>query len=143
MSLLDETHSDIAWRKLGYFYIFDQDSNEQCIFGDRAGIRAFISELRSYGNSKFFQHLGAHDHIGPYMYLELRTSDCAGIHEGLIQGLPEDFLKLAVLIESELAVLDASNTIIIEHFGANNSVPLKLSVKPDGFDPASMDWANI
>lgn len=130
--------SSAAWRKLGFFYDFDEESNVQRIFGDKTGIRAFIAELVSYGNSKYHQHIGAHDHLGPYMYLELRTCSCTGIDEGLIHGMPKDFLTLADLIEKELST-HSSTTIVIKDFGTTNSIPLCITVSPDGFDPSSMD----
>lgn len=135
----EENPSTQAWRKLGFYYDFDQGSKTQCIFGDNNGIHRFINELLSYGNSKYFQLSGAHDHLGPYSYLELRTCECAGIKEGLIHGTPTDFLKLAKLIEEELLSQESTNKICINNFGSADSVPLVISVMPDGFDPSSFD----
>lgn len=135
----EEDPSAQAWRKLGFYFEFDQESKSQRIFGDNNGINRFLNELRSYGNSSYFQHLGAHDHLGPYMCLELRTCECRGIEEGLIHGTPSDFVKLAKLIEEELLALDPPDTIRISSFGSVYSVPLVISVMPDGFDPSSLD----
>ncbi len=128
----------VRWRELGFYFDFDHDTQEQCIFGDQKGLEAFVAEIRSYAISPFNTEHN-HDHLGPYMNLELRTATPAALGEGLIQGLPEDFLKLALEVESKIQIVKSGESFTSDYYGKSNGVELKFLVQPCGFDPSSLD----
>lgn len=139
MNVRKEEISARRWKELGFYYEFDESTKAECIYADRKGVSAFIEELRSYGNSKYFTEVGAHDHLGPYMALELRTCSCAGFEANLIHGLPDDFKRLAEEIERRMELVEVGGFLRLDNFGSESEVSLKIVLQPNGFDPSSMD----
>lgn len=126
------------WRELGFYFEYDDKAQEICIFADEKGFREFIEVIRSYGTDPNTEEVG-HDHLGPYYNLTLQTSTTALCGPDFIQGMHEDFLKLASEVESKLGKLKTGESFISEHFERTGSVTLRFIQQQPEFDPSTLD----
>jgi hypothetical protein len=139
--LKDQTREE--WRTLGFHYDREDSTKLWRLSGSRVGLLRFAELLDLYVANPRNQLLSEHEHYGPYSYLEVMTWQDAGIDDHSIHGSLEDLERLGVLIRSTVEQLRPGQSAEIrEHFAADSNYGLMLSLRNDGFDPASLD-ANL
>jgi hypothetical protein len=136
--LLDQTRRE--WRQLGFFYDWSDERNEWRIVGTRSGLSALADRLRLYASNPRNAALSEHEHLGPYMYLKITTARDRRIDADGIHGSLSDVLALATLIQAAVEGLDPSrHARICSEFSTSSLGGIRLELRPDGFDPASVD----
>jgi hypothetical protein len=126
------------WRSLGIYY--ERNESQWLLIGSRPGMRRFCGLLRECGRDSQKGDIGMHQHFGPYMYLELITWEKPAIGDHGIYGRPDDFERLAALIEEKLAAAKTGNTFLLDQeYSAENTFTLKFEIREDEIDPASLD----
>ena len=126
------------WRELGFFY--EGKNGEWRLVGSKDGLLKFRDLLLEYVKDPRNATISEHEHYGPYMYLEITTSQKADINEHCIEGTLFDLERLAHLIDTELARATPGALIDVGKKYCSNGI-LRLEVKESGFDPASADNA--
>jgi hypothetical protein len=109
------------WRELGFYYYQDNNSKEWLLRGSRGGLMRFADLLRQYVGDPRNRKLSEHDHLGPYMYLEIGTWNRPEITEHWIAGTLDDLNR--------------------HDYAPDSPYELVLEVCDDGFDPAKADPA--
>lgn len=128
------------WRELGFFYDRDDAAKTWRLVGSRAGLLRFRDLLLAYSSGERNDLESEHEHYGPYMYLEIMTWHEAGFDEHAIRGPLPELNRLANLIESKIAAVQAGATIMIQsEYSPGSPYALVLEVREDGFDPAEAD----
>jgi hypothetical protein len=128
------------WRELGFFYDRNDETKEWLIRGSRQGLLAFAKILEDYSRNPNRRTLSEHDHLGPYMYLEIGTWNSRVIDDHWIAGTQEDLAALAVLIREHLAKAQSGNLIQLrEAYAPVSLYELVLEICGDDFDPAKAD----
>ena len=74
------------WRKLGFFYDFDDTPGEWRLRGSRAGLANFVRIVRYYAACSLSGQVSEHIHLGPYSYLKIGTAERAEITSKWIAG---------------------------------------------------------
>ena len=132
------------WRKLGFFCELDDEKKNWHLTGSRAGLLYFPDLLLGYVNDPQNGASGTQKHYGPYGSLEIMTYPDAGIDGNAIRGSLDDLTRLAELVEAKLATAEVGSPIVIrEEFAPQARYSLVLDVRPDGFDPSSMDRVSL
>jgi hypothetical protein len=130
------------WQQLGFFYDRDDQARTWTLTGSRAGLLRFSDALRAYVTDARNAQISEHEHYGPYMYLKVMTSPDAAVDKEGIRGSLSDLARLATLVESKLASVQAGERVRIQdEFASNSSYELILDVRQDAFDPSSADPA--
>jgi hypothetical protein len=128
------------WRALGFFYDRDDETKEWLIRGSRAGLLGFAHTLLEYSTDPLRQQLSEHDHLGPYMYLEIGTWSARVIDDHWIAGAPEDLSVLSALIAERVAKAREGDVLKLrEAYAPASPYELRLEVCGDDFDPATAD----
>lgn len=128
------------WRRLGFHYDRDDSAREWLLTGSRSGLLRFRDLLLEYAAKPGNSLRSEHEHYGPYSYLEVMTWNEAGIDNHAIYGSLDDIRRLALLIEERIASANPGATIVIsDEYTKAPAYSLVLSVREDGFDPASAD----
>lgn len=130
------------WNQLGFYYDFDDriSVNQWRIYGSISGLNKFAQFLFDYANNEANRQLSEHDHLGPYSYLKIMTSDKATLTEDYFTGTIDDIKCLSELISKKLSVKKAGQTFNIEkEYGVDNTVSVKFFIMDDSFEPYSMD----
>ncbi len=136
--LNEQTRSE--WRKLGYYYCYDDGVSTWFVRGSRCGLEQFCCDVRNYAADSNHSGISEHEHYGPYSYLKLVTWNEAKITADGIYGRLEDFVRLAQVIERKCSQADTGATIAIENeYSRHNEARLALTIMKDDFDPASED----
>ena len=132
------------WRELGFFCELDDHKRTWTLTGSRAGLLYFPDLLLGYVNDPENATDGTHKHYGPYGSLEIVTWPEAGIDSQAIRGSLAALTHLAELVEVKLASAEPGSPISIrEEFAPDSRYTLLLDVRPDGFDPASVDSEHL
>jgi hypothetical protein len=144
MSPSEETNRQTAeeWRELGFYYFFNHDSARWILSGSKFGLQKFAHLVSSYASDPRNEGLSEHEHIGPYMYLEIMTWSEAKITSHAIAGTLPELFRLAKLISEAASNSQVGDQITIDSEYSNiNEATLVLEVQADDFDPASADSA--
>lgn len=131
------------WRELGFYFDYDESSKTLNIHGDRTGLTKFSSLLLAYTSNPSNAELSEHDHMGPYMSLEIRTGKALKIHESCIEGTIDDFRMLSQFLEDQLSHSDSGQSFSFRNEDDASSSLLCFHLHPNGFDASSldcMDW---
>jgi hypothetical protein len=130
------------WRELGFFYDRDDETKEWLIRGSRAGLFGFARTLREYSKNPRRQQLSEHDHLGPYMYLEIGTWSARVIDDHWIAGTLEDLSVLSALITERVSKAKEGDVLMLrEAYAPASPYELRLEARGDEFDPAAADKA--
>ena len=129
----------LQWKELGFYYLVDEKEMVWTLRGDRAGLLKFVNSLREYAKNPVNHVIGEHEHFGPYFYLKVTTRSFASITDDGLTGMPEDFLKLASLIERYLATPAQKSFVIGKDFAPTATFSIRFEIEEDGFDPSSAD----
>jgi hypothetical protein len=130
------------WRELGFFYDRDDETKEWLIRGSRAGLLEFSRVLLEYSKNPRRQQLSEHDHLGPYMYLEIGTSSAPVIDDHWIAGPLEDLGVLSALVTERVSRAKEGDVVRLrEAYAPTSPYELRLEVCGDEFDPAAADKA--
>lgn len=128
------------WRELGFFYELDDKTKEWRIRGSRAGLLRFVQILRDYSKNPRRRRLSEHDHLGPYMYLEVGTWNEPVIDGHWIAGTPDDLSNLSILISEQVLRANKGAPLRFrDQYSPGSSYELVLELADDEFDPASAD----
>jgi hypothetical protein len=128
------------WRRLGFFYEIRDEDHLWYLAGSRDGLRRFHAILIDYANNPQYGEISAHEHYGPYMYLEIMTWGRPGIDDHSIFGRKEDIQRLAEIFMSKLKSTSAGNHFIIGNdYAPDIDYSILVEVKEDEFDPALLD----
>lgn len=129
-----------TWRKLGFFYESRDEDRLWFLAGSKKGLLKFHDILISYVRDPQYNEISAHEHYGPYMYLEIMTWSKPGINNHSIYGSKEDLQRLA-----EIFIYRLRETAVGHHFtigsdyAADSEYSILVEVKEEGFDPALLD----
>jgi hypothetical protein len=130
------------WRRLGFFYDYDDSSRAWIVRGSRAGLGLLCSELRAYARNPAHAPESEHEHYGPYSYLKLVTWPEAKIVADGVYGRLDDFERLAGIIEAGLHTMVHGEELRIDsEYSTRNDSVLVIKLEPDDFDPAACDPA--
>jgi hypothetical protein len=128
------------WRKLGFFYDKDSQLKEWRLVGSRQGLSRLVDILDRYAANPVNKTLSEHEHLGPYMYLEIGTWSEPVITDHWIAGTLGDLSRLAAIIRKFLDTAGTGDALKVrELFSPASDYELILLVREDGFDPASAD----
>jgi hypothetical protein len=128
------------WRELGFFYDYDQKLKTWHIVGSRSGLMRFCDLLLSYSDNLKNNELSEHEHYGPYMYLEVMTSEKPGIDAHCIRGTLSDIRRLANLVSSRLREVREGDVFTIgKEYDERALSVISFELKDPDFDPASAD----
>jgi hypothetical protein len=130
------------WRELEFFYDRDDAAKQWMIIGSREGLLKFANIISAYSRNPRNQQVSEHDHLGPYMYLEIGTWKQPIINEHWIAGTLDDLSRLATLIARRVSQAKEGDTFgVRSDFAPGEPYELFLRLESDGFDPASADEA--
>jgi hypothetical protein len=130
------------WRELGFFYYRDDETEEWLMRGSHAGLLGFARILLEYSKNPRRQQLSEHDHLGPYMYLEIGTASARVIDNHWIAGTLEDLSVLSALITERVSKAKEGDVLRLrEVYAPDSPYELRLEVCGDEFDPATADKA--
>ncbi len=136
--LNEQTRQD--WRELGFFYDYDKQEKLWRLIGSNSGLIKFCDLLDAYVADKRNEKLSEHEHYGPYMYLEIMTWNEAAITDHAIQGQLNQLRSLSQLCRNKLMNARIGDRIIIDsEYSDKNTASLSLEIRPDDFDPPSID----
>lgn len=130
------------WRELGFYFDYEESSKTHNIHGDRIGLTKFSNLLLDYASNPLNAEVG-HDHIGPYMSLEIRTGKALKIHESCIEGTINDLRMLSQFLQDQLSDSDSGQSFSFQNEDDASSSLLCFHLHPNGFDSSSldsMDW---
>lgn len=128
------------WRNLGFFYDINDEEKSWHIIGTKQGLLKFYNLLVDYIKDPQHDEISAHEHYGPYMYLEIMTWEKAYINDHAIQGRMEDLQRLAEIFKSKLSdALVGHHFIIGREYSSDSDYSICVEVMEDGFDPALFD----
>ncbi|MEO8908865.1 MAG: hypothetical protein ABI408_01385 [Gemmatimonadaceae bacterium] len=141
---LTDEQIEQQWRKLGFFCECDNQAKTWTHTGSRAGLLYFPDLLLGHVNDPRYAEDGAREHYGPYGSLEIMTYPEPGFDSHVMRGSLIDFARLAELVEGKLATAEAGSPIKIrEEYAHGSPYTLVLDIRPDDFDPASADRAQL
>lgn len=144
MDLKEDTR--LEWRELGFFYERDDDLKEWRLSGSRAGLLGFARILLNYSRNRRRQQLSEHEHLGPYLYLEIGTWNERVIDGHWIAGTLEDLNVLSFLVTQEVSAAKPGDVLRLRNaYAPGSPYELRLEVCGDDFDPAAADemgWAH-
>jgi hypothetical protein len=130
------------WRDLGFFYDRDDNSKAWRIVGTRAGLVAFGRALSHYASNPKNDAVSEHQHLGPYMYLEIGTCAEPEITDHWIAGPLQNLASLASLVERGARELNVGAALSLRSaYAPRSPYDLILELRADGFDPAKEDAA--
>jgi hypothetical protein len=128
------------WRDLGFFYERNDERKEWRLIGSHSGLLRFCDLLINYAANSLNEAQSEHDHYGPYMYLKVMTWTEPGMDGNAIYGTLQDLRRLAGIIEGKLQDTRTGSVLRIQkEFADSCEYCLVLSVRDEGFDPASAD----
>lgn len=128
------------WRELGFYYDRDDETKIWNIYGDRSGLNNLCVIIEEYISTKENEGLGEHEHLGPYQYLKIVTSNEPMITKQGIFGSFSDLKSFAKLFKSKLDQGSVNGQFTIgNEFAKSCEYWMVFHVMPDGFDPVSMD----
>lgn len=128
------------WRNLGFFY--EKRDNDRLWFlaGSKEGLLRFYDILTGYVRDPQYNEISAHEHYGPYMYLEIMTWKKPGIDRHSIHGSKQDLQMLADIFISKLRETSVGHHFVIgSNYTSDNEYSILVDVKEEGFDPALLD----
>ncbi len=128
------------WRKLGFFYESRAEDRLWFLAGSKEGLLKLHDILTGYVRDPQYNEISAHEHYGPYMYLEIMTWTKPGINDHSIHGSIEDLQRLAEIFISKLRNTAVGNHFVIgSDYAADSEYSILVEVKEEGFDPAFLD----
>jgi hypothetical protein len=128
------------WRELGFFYCCDDAARQWRLSGSVAGLLRFAEIAEQYSAEPTSAQISEHEHIGPHAYLELLTSQDAGIDSHAIHGSPQDIARLAQLVRQKLATAKPGDQIAIgPEYAEDTEYSIIFDVRDPSFDPSSED----
>ena len=100
----------------------------------------FHDILIDYVRDPQYNDISAHEHYGPYMYLEIMTWAKPGVNNHSIHGSKEDLQRLAEIFTSKLSETSVGHHFVIgSDYADDSEYSIFVEVKEEGFDPASLD----
>lgn len=128
------------WRELGFFYEYDKEKNLWLLVGSRNGLLNLSKLLKNYASKMNNNQLGEHEHLFPYSYLTIVTSEKPQITDYGIFGSLSDLLNLADIISEKLKDSNVGDLIQVgDEYSKDTETQLFLQVKEEDFDPSSED----
>lgn len=132
------------WRELGFFYDVDDETRQWRLVGSRTGLLRFAELLDRYVADPANGLEGEHEHYGPYMYLEVMTSKNPSIDDHSIHGTLTDLARLASITRTRVSnALPGQTVVIKDDYAGEAQYSLVLQLRPDDFDPSSVDAALV
>ena len=127
------------WRKFGFFYDVRDEERLWFLAGSRDGLLRFYDILMCYARDPRYNEISAHEHYGPYMYLEIMTWTKPGIDGHSIHGTKDDIQRLATIFMSKLRETPTGYHFSIgSDYATDSEYSVFVEVKEDNFDPASL-----
>jgi len=128
------------WRMLGFYYDRDDFTKKWIFIGSKNGLEQFAINIEKYAINIKNSQIGEHDHIGPYSYLKIMTSDTFKITKNSICGSLNNLLKLSEKIKEKIKESKENDVFAIDsQFCEECEYSLEFSVKEYGYDPALSD----
>jgi hypothetical protein len=128
------------WRELGFFYDRDDEEKAWRIVGSKPGLTKFAAAISKFASDSRNEAQAEHDHLGPYMYLEIGLWPKPEITDHWIAGPLSALEQLAAQIRAKV---DTANEDEVLPFRASyapaSPYELLLEVRPESFDPAKED----
>lgn len=133
------------WRDLGFYYDFDKENTTWHLVGSLDGLSSFSRILREYADDERNNNIGEHEHLGPYMYLTIVTSESPKITDYGIFGSLSDLKRHSDLTSEKIKNSKPDIVLQIDtEYSDENEAILLFEIKNDGFDPSVADdfaWA--
>jgi hypothetical protein len=128
------------WRELGFYYDFDSTQRAWRIVGSANGLTKFAALLEAYAANPRNAEASAHEHFGPYSYLEIGTWAEPVISNHWIAGPLRSLLDLAASIRARLEEGKPGQVCDLGgDFAPESNYRLHLEIRESAFDPASAD----
>lgn len=128
------------WRKLGFYYDIRDDEKQWYMAGSKEGLLNFYNILVHYVADPHHDEISSHEHYGPYMYLEIMTSEKPNINDHAIQGSKQDLRRLSEMFKSKLRDTEEGQHFIIgKDYVAETKYSVLVEIMEDTFDPALVD----
>lgn len=128
------------WRELGFFYDRDDDSKKWRIVGARDGIEKFADAVAKFASNPRNRPQSEHDHLGPYMYLEIGSWPKPEITDHWIAGPLDALTQLADHLRAIAVAAKEDETFLLrEVVSPDSAYELRVEIRPEPFDPAKED----
>ena len=128
------------WRLLGYYYDRDDKDRKWIFKGSKYGLEEFCIYLEKYSGQIKNRNVGEHEHIGPYSYLTIMTSDTPAISKKYISGSLDDLKKLSKLLRGKIKDSKVNEILKIdEEYCLDCEYSLEFWIMDYGSDPAIED----
>ena len=128
------------WRDLGFFYDRDDDAKEWRIAGSKSGLGKLAAAISKFALDPRNHKKSEHDHLGPYMYLEIGCWPEPQITGHWIAGPLSLLEDLAISIREKVAAAHEGSVILLrDSFAPGSPYELRIEVKAEAFDPARAD----
>jgi hypothetical protein len=128
------------WRELGFFYDLDDEARAWRLVGSKAGLARFAAAIATFASDPRNSGPSEHEHLGPYMYLELGSWPKPEITDHWIAGPLAELHELSARISASLKVAKENEVLSFRDLYAPGSpYDLLLEVRSDEFDPAKED----
>lgn len=110
------------------------------LVSSRNGLLNLSKLLKNYASKMNNNQLGEHEHLFPYSYLTIVTSEKPQITDYGIFGSLSDLLDLADIISEKLKDSNVGDLIQVgDEYSKDTETQLFLQVKEEDFDPSSED----
>jgi hypothetical protein len=131
------------WRKLGFYYERNDMNKKWILVGSKNGLKDFCTILDRYTEDRKNISIGEHEHIGPYSYLTIMTSNIFKITADYICGSLKDIKRLSMILKTEIENTHDKELpkakSIKDNFLINNDYIIEMRIMEYGYDPASTD----
>ncbi|MBX7125128.1 MAG: hypothetical protein K1X47_05510 [Cyclobacteriaceae bacterium] len=130
------------WRELGFRYGRNTDKRIWHIYGDKLGLSNLCTIIEEYVSTKENEGLSEHEHLGPYQYFKIVTWSEPKINEQGLFGSLTDLARFGEMFKGKLDNTNANEQFTIDtEYSDISTYKLMVHVMPNGFDPASMNYA--
>jgi hypothetical protein len=128
------------WRELGFFYDRDDAAKRWRLVGSKTGLQRFATALSQFASNPRNERQSEHEHLGPYMYLEIGSWPEPEITEHWIAGPLPALNRLSTEIRSRVPLAREDDVLLFrQSFSPGSPYELSLEVRTEAFDPASED----
>jgi len=130
----------LEWRELGFFYDRDDQQKAWRIAGSKLGLEKFAAAISKFASNPRNGAQSEHDHLGPYMYLEIGSWPKPEITDHWIAGPLPALEQLAAQILARVRTAHENEVLPFrEWYAPASPYELLIEVKPETFDPAKED----
>ncbi len=128
------------WRQLGFYYDRDDETKTWRVIGSKTGLALFADAISRFASNPKNSGVSEHDHLGPYMYLEIGSWPHPEITDHWIAGPLDRLYELSIRIRERLVQAVPYQIIALRSgYSPGSPYELLLEVREEEFDPATED----